>query len=189
MAEQYRGVPGVQGLQYPEAAALQAVNQAAGRTLSVQEIRAAHKQQSAEFQRLEQQLEQIRKDGDRLRGAGQWLEKYEAQQAQARKLFQSPKVKAQLKADMETSSGMMKDYGVTDRKDFERQVGAQQHAERGRGELQGEMMAMQPGLNLLQGAIRALSAAEGRHQNQQQRQEWARKHRGYTPGQDQEYER
>ncbi|OMD08212.1 hypothetical protein BJP47_30120 [Paenibacillus odorifer] len=191
VAEQYRNVPGIQDLRYLEAQALQDVNQAAGRTLSVQEIRAAHKLQTAESQRLEQQLQQIRKNGERLHGADQWLEKNELQNAQLRKLFQPAKVKAELKEYLKVSERMLKEYGVTDRKDYNRQLADQQQAERGAPALEGQISSLQPGLNLLRGALRALDDVGQRQQTEQQRQQWAKQHRGYTRVQnhDQEWER
>lgn len=189
IAEQYRNVPGIKTLQYKEAEAIETLNQAAGRTLTVTEIRTAHKQQAAEFLQLEQQLEQIRKNAERLHGGGQWLDKNEAQSAQAQKLFQPAKVKVQLQNDLQISKRMLKEFGVTDRKDYNRQLGDQQRAEEGKGGMEGQMTRLQLGLNLLQGAVRALNSVGQRQQADEHRQQWAKQHKGYIKSKDQEWER
>lgn len=190
VVDQYQAVPGIERISHPEAQAIQAVNRAAGRHLSADEIRATYSKRAGELQGLEQNLDQIRKNASRLHGAGQWLEKHEAQQAQLRKLFQSRQIKEKIKADLKVSGRMMKEFGVSDRGDYNRQLADHQQAELGKPAIEARADAIRPGVDLLGKAIRALDEVGRREQIEQRQQQWAKQQaRVVQRSKDQEYER
>lgn len=190
VVDQYQAVPGIERISHPEAQAIQAVNRAAGRDLSADEIRTTYSKQVGELQDLEQKLDQIRKNASRLHGAGQWLQKHEAQQAQLQKLFQSRQVKEKVKADLEVSGRMMKEFGVSDRGDYNRQLADHQQAELGKSAIEARADAIRPGVDLLGKAVRALDEVRQREQIEQRQQQWAKQQaRVVQRSKDQEYER
>lgn len=192
VVEQYQDVPGIQRLSYPEAQVIQAVNKAAGRYLSADEIQGAFNKYEGELHDQQILLNQIRKNGDRLRGANQWLEKHEAQNVQLRKLFQPRNVKDQLKADLDLSGRMMKEFGVSDRSDYDHQFADQQQAELKKPAIETRISTIRPGFNLLKGAVDALREVGRREQAEQQQRQWAEQRQRTKDtyrSQDQEYER
>lgn len=178
LAQQYPDAPGINKLSYSEAKAIQEFNQSMGRKVHIPEILEVHDKRAAELQKLTQQKEQVMKNAERLRIGEQWLTKYEKQYAESRKLFKSTKVKQQLKGDMETSKRMLKEYGVIDRRDLNNQISMHRSVEDSVPEINHQVSMLQPGMSLIQGAVKALRSAEQRQSNDQQMQQWAKKRKG-----------
>lgn len=188
VADQYPDVPGIERLYYSEAQAIQAVNRAVGRPASASSIRATYRKREADFQGLQQKLDQIQQNEERLHGAAQWLDKHEAQQAQLRKLFQPRMVKEALKASLETSDRMIKEYGVTDRSDYNRQLADHKQAELTKPAIQTQMNSIRPGLDLLRAAVRAFDETTRRDQLEHRQREWAKMQKRVVQSRDQEHD-
>lgn len=178
ISQQYPEAPGINRLSYKEALSIQALNQSMGRKVSIPEIYKAFNQQSAEMERLVQQREKITNNAERLRIGEQWLAKYEKLEAEARKLFRTAKSKHQLKDDMVNSTRMLKEHGIADRKDYNKQLNIQRSDDASVSGIDQQISMLQPGLNLIQGAVRALRSAEQRSRTDQQRDQWTQKRRG-----------
>jgi hypothetical protein len=191
LAAQYPEWKGARHLSYVHAKAIKAVNEQVGRTVQPHEIEGGYKQRLAQMSQLQQTIYDIKQTGSRLHSARSWVEAYEAQAKKEKKLFQSPKAKAQLRQDMEHSQRMMKHYGVESQADYNRQLSQHEQALAEKPAIELQISKLEPGLELLRRAMDAIQEADRAARRQQEQEQWRKqqKSRGHGKHHDHGYER
>lgn len=195
IAAEYPNWPGANHLNYEGAVAIKRINEKLKRVVPINSIETMYKQRGEQIQGLQQQINGMNKNELRLSNGYKWLEKYEKEHKEAGKLIQSPKTRGEWKGRMEKSLGMMKQFGIHDRGDFNKQLQQHQGNIEQRPVIENQMKGMLPGMNLLKSAIDGIEQAnqqfnyEKRQEQQKQLKQQQRRGQVRDLDQDKGYER
>lgn len=195
IAAEYPNWSGAKHLNYEGAVAIKGINEKLNHVVPLSNIQTLYQQCGEKMQGLQREINDMNKTKSRLKGAHQWLKKYEEQHKEAGKLFQSPKTRGEWKGKMEKSLGMMKQFGIIDRGDFEKQLQQHQGNIEQRPIIEKQIKEVLPGMNLLKSAMDGIEQAnqqfnyEKRQEQQKQLKQQQRRGQVRDLDQDRGYER
>lgn len=195
IATEYPNWSAAKQLNHEGAVAIKGINETLNRVVPLSEIKTMYQQLGEKMQGYQHQINDMNKTESRLKDAYQWLEKYEEQHKEAGKLFQSPKTRGDWKEKMEKSLGMMKQFGIHDRVDFNKQLQQHQGHIEQRPIIEKKMKGMLPGMNLLKSAMDGIEQAnqqfnyEKRQEQQKQLKQQQRRGQVRDLDEDRGYER
>lgn len=191
IAAEYPNWLSAKHLNHEGAVAIKGINETLNRVVPLSKIKTMYQQFEEKMQGLQHQINDMNKTESRLNGAHQWLEKYEEQHKEARKLFQSPKTRGDWKEKMEKSLGMMKQFGINDRGDFDKKIQQHQGHIGQRPNIEKQIKEVLPAMNIFKSAMDGIEQANQQfdYEKRQEQQRQLKQQRGLIRDLDQDQDR